>query len=194
MGAKGKSSITVRTVGIGLVVAAVISAIVAFAVGAVRMRVKTTRDGTKAAVDMAPPAAPAPLATGDRTDEHVRDKTPGLSHIDEGFTQQIPGEMQTVAQPNPDKPPVLANDSPEGAEAFDKAFSTFSDNQSISFSALSEANSKSSDSRPCVSFDASRKVGTGVMFRSDLPPPNGSTGPPVTMPDNVHAFETNCPR
>jgi hypothetical protein len=69
-----------------------------------------------------------------------------------------------------------------------------SDKQSISFSKLSDANSKASESRPCVSFNAGLKVGTGVMFRSQLPLPVGNTGPPATVPDNVHAFETNCPR
>lgn len=187
MGAKGKSSITVRTVGIGIAVAVVIGSIVAYAVGAVRMRV---RDGTKAAADMAPPAAPAPLPADGDVDRHVQDKTPGLGPLNEGFQQQMTGEMQVVVPPNPDEPPVLANDSPEGEKAFNKAFAK----QSISFDKLSEANSKASESRPCVSFNADRKVGTGLMFRSQLPPPIGNTGPPATMPDNVHAFETNCPR
>lgn len=191
MGAKGKSSITVRTVGIGIVAAIVIGSIVAYAVSAVRMRV---RDGTKAAADMAPPAAPAPLPADGDVDQHVQDKTPGLGPIDEGFQQQMPGEMQVVAPPNPDEPPVLANNSPEGEKAFHRAFAPLSGKQSISFSKLSDANSKASESRPCVSFNADRKVGTGLMFRSQLPPPVGNTGPPATMPDNVHAFETNCPR
>jgi hypothetical protein len=194
MGAKGKSSITVRTVGIGIVVTVVIGSIVAYAVGAVRMRVyNNSRDGTKAAADMAPPAAPAPLPADGDVDQHVQDKTPGLGPVDEGFQQQMPGEMQVVVSPNPDEPPVLANDSPEGEKAFHKAF-PLSDKQSISFSKLSDANSKASESRPCVSFNPYSKAGYSATFRSQLPPPVGNTGPPATIPDNFHTFETNCPR
>tara|TARA_B100000886_G_scaffold336198_2_gene294503 strand:+ start:1476 stop:2045 length:570 start_codon:yes stop_codon:yes gene_type:complete len=189
MGVKGKSSITVRTVGIGIVVACVIGAIVAFAVGAVRMRIQV-RDGTKAAADMAPSAAPLP--TDGPVAEDVQDKTPGLSQLDSGFQEHMSEEMQTVAEPDPHKAPELANPTSNGEEAFNNAFA---DKHTVSYRTLKEAHSKASESRPCVSFHAHHKVGSGLIFRGDPPAPSGNAEPPPpAMPDNFHVFETNCPR
>ena len=188
MGVKGKSAITVRTVGIGITAAFVIGAIVAFAVGAVRMRIQV-RDGTKAAADMAPPAAP--LSTDGPVDEQVQDKTPGLSQLDSGFQEQMPEEMQTVAEPDPHKKPELANPAPNGEEAFNNAFT----DKTVSYRNLKEAYGKASESRPCVSFHAHHKVGSGLMFRGDPPAPSGdSEPPPPAVPDNFHRIETNCSR
>ena len=165
-----------------------IGAIVAFAVGAVRMRIQV-RDGTKAAADMAPPAAP--LSTDGPVDEQVQDKTPGLSQLDSGFQEQMPEEMQTVAEPDPHKKPELANPAPNGEEAFNNAFT----DKTVSYRNLKEAYGKASESRPCVSFHAHHKVGSGLMFRGDPPAPSGdSEPPPPAVPDNFHRIETNCSR